>query len=63
MVGYQAAAQDRPFWPFRIEPPVPSERLLRLVNRFSGPDDLRKHGTPPPSHTRHPAIRPRHLVG
>jgi hypothetical protein len=62
MVG-QAAAQDLSLWPFRIEAPVPSERLLRVINRFSDPVDLRKHGAPPPSHTGHPAMRPTHLAG
>ena len=57
MMG-QSGSQDQLFYSFNLDEHVPSDHLLRGVDRFLDLGDLRKHLAPFYSHTGRPSINP-----
>jgi transposase len=62
MMGQQAGAQDQLFYSFNLETHLPSDHLLRGIDRFLDLDDLRKHLAPFYSHTGRPSIDPELMI-
>jgi len=62
MMGQQAGAQDELFYSFNLETHIPSDHLLRGIDRFLDLDDLRKHLAPFYSHTGRPSIDPELMI-
>jgi transposase len=58
MMGQQSAAQEHLFYAFSIESHVPSDHLLRRIDRVLDLRDLRRHLASFYSHTRRPSIDP-----
>lgn len=56
MMGQQSGAQDRLFYFFNLNDHVPSDHLLRGIDRFLDLSDLRKHRAPFYSHIGRPSI-------
>ena len=46
MMGQQCGGQDRLFYSFNLETHVPSNHLLRGIDRFLDLSDLRRHLSP-----------------
>jgi hypothetical protein len=46
MMGSQASAQERLFYSFNLDDHIPSNHLLRGVDRFLDLDELREHLRP-----------------
>jgi transposase len=62
MMGQQAGVQDRLFYSFNLDSYVPSDHLLRGINRFLDLGDLRQHLSSFYSHTGRPSIDPELMV-
>jgi len=62
MLGQQEGAQDQLFYSFKLEAHIPSDHLLRGIDRFLDLDDLRKHLAPFYSHTGRPSIDPELMI-
>lgn len=58
MMGRQTGGQDQLFYAFNLEDHIPSNHLLRGVNRFLDLSDLRRHLSEFYSHTGRPSIDP-----
>lgn len=58
MMGQQAGAQDQLFYSFNLDRHVPSDHLLRGIDRFLDLGELRRHLEPFYSHTGRPSIDP-----
>lgn len=62
MMGYQTGGQEQLFYAFSLEDHIPSNHLLRCINRFLDLSDLRRHLCEFYSHTGRPSIDPELLV-
>lgn len=62
MMGQKEGAQDQLFYSFNLEAHIPSDHLLRGIDRFLDLDDLRKHLAPFYSHTGRPSIDPQLMI-
>lgn len=62
MMGQQGGAQDRLFYSFNLNDHVPSDHLLRGIDRFLDLSDLRKHLAPFYSHIGRPSIDPELMI-
>jgi transposase len=62
MMGSQASGQERLFYSFNLEDHIPSNHLLRGVDRFLELNELREHLAPFYSHTGRPSIDPELMV-
>jgi transposase len=62
MMGSQTSGQKRLFYSFNLEDHVPSNHLLRGIDRFLDLDSLREHLAPFYSHTGRPSIDPELMV-
>jgi transposase len=62
MMGSPVSGQERLFYSFNLDNHVPSDHLLRGVDRFLDLDGLRQHLAPFYSHTGRPSIDPRLIV-
>jgi transposase len=62
MMGSQTHGQERLFYSFNLDDHIPSNHLLRGVDRFLDLDELREHLAPFYSHTGRPSIDPELLV-
>lgn len=58
MMGQHSGNQDRLFYAFNLDDHIPSDHLLRGIDRFLDLNDLRTHLTPFYSHTGRPSIDP-----
>jgi transposase len=58
MMGQQADIQDQLFYSFNLDSHVPSDHLLRGIDRFLDLSDLRRYLAPFYSHTGRPSIDP-----
>lgn len=58
MMGRQTGGQDKLFYAFNLEDHIPSNHLLRGINRFLDLSDLRRHLSEFYSHTGRPSIDP-----
>lgn len=61
MMG-QTASQDQLFYAFNLTDHVPRDHLLRGIDRFLDPAELRQHLAPFYSHTGRPSIDPELMV-
>jgi transposase len=61
MMG-QTANQDQLFYAFKLDDHVPSDHLLRGINRFLDLSTLRQHLAPFYSHTGRPSIDPELMI-
>ena len=62
MMGQQCGGQDRLFYSFNLESHVPSNHLLRVIDRFLDLSQLRQHLDPFYSHTGRPSIDPELMI-
>jgi len=62
MMGQQAGVQDELFYSFNLDAHVPSDHLLRGINRFLDLDDLRRHLASFYSHTGRPSVDPELMI-
>ena len=62
MMGRQTGGQDQLFYAFNLEDHIPSNHLLRGINRFLDLSDLRRHLSEFYSHTGRPSIDPELIV-
>jgi transposase len=62
MMGQQAGNQDRLFYSFNLDDHVPTDHLLRGIDRFLDPSELRRHLASFYSHTGRPSIDPELMV-
>jgi len=62
MMGRQTGGQDKLFYAFNLEDHIPSNHLLRGINRFLDLSDLRHHLSEFYSHTGRPSIDPELMV-
>lgn len=62
MMGQHSGNQDRLFYSFNLDEHVPSNHLLRGIDRFLDLGDLRQHLTPFYSHTGRPSIDPELMI-
>jgi len=62
MMGRQTTGQDKLFYAFNLEDHIPSNHLLRGINRFLDLSDLRRHLSEFYSHTGRPSIDPELMV-
>jgi transposase len=62
MMGQQVGAQDQLFYCFNLNNQVPSDHLLRGIDRFLDLSDLRRHLAPFYSHTGRPSIDPELMI-
>lgn len=62
MMGRQTGGQDKLFYAFNLEDHIPSDHLLRGINRFLDLSDLRRHLSEFYSHTGRPSIDPELMV-
>src|SRR5262245_32346250 len=58
MMGQQAGNQDRLFYRFHLDDQVPTDHLLRGIDRFLDLSDLRRHLAAFYSHTGRPSVDP-----
>ena len=58
MMGQQAGNQDRLFYRFHLDDHVPTDHLLRGIDRFLDLSDLRRHLAAFYSHTGRPSVDP-----
>jgi len=61
MMGQSAGNQSRLFCPFNLDDHVPSDHLLRGIDRFLDLGDLREH-LAPLRHTGRPSVQLRQTV-
>ena len=62
MMGQQAGARDRLFYSFNLDSHIPSDHLLRRIDRVLDLSDLRRHLAPFYSHTGRPSIDPELMI-
>jgi transposase len=62
MMGSQTSGQGRLFYSFNLEDHIPSNHLLRGIDRFLDLDSLREHLAPFYSHTGRPSVDPELMV-
>src|SRR5215469_11368595 len=62
MMGQQCGGQDRLFYSFNLESHIPSNHLLRGIDRFLDLSGLREHLDPFYSHTGRPSIDPELMI-
>src|SRR5207302_2881769 len=62
MVGQRSGGHRQLFYSFNLDDHVPSDHLLRGIDRFLDLSDLRRHLTPFYSHTGRPSIDPQLLI-
>ena len=62
MMGQQGGGQDRLFYSFNLDDHVPSDHLLRSIDRFLDLDGLRQHLAGFYSHTGRPSIDPELMI-
>jgi transposase len=62
MMGRQSGSQDRLFYTFNLDAHVPSDHLLRGIDRFLDLDELRGHLAPFYSHTGRPSVDPELMI-
>jgi transposase len=62
MMGQQSGKQDRLFYSFNLNDYVPSDHLLRGIDRFLDLSELRRHLAPFYSHTGRPSIDPELMI-
>jgi len=62
MMGQRGGSQDRLFYSFNLDDHVPSNHLLRGINRFFDLTELRTHLAPFYSHTGRPSIDPELMI-
>src|SRR5262250_2611062 len=62
MMGQQAGVQDQLFYSFKLDTYVPSDHLLRGIDRFLDLGELRGHLAPFYSHTGRPSVDPELLI-
>lgn len=62
MMGQQGGNQDRLFYSFNLDTHVPSDHLLRGVDRFLDLGELRQHLAAFYSHTGRPSIDPELMI-
>ena len=62
MMGRQAGVQDQLFYSFKLDAHVPSDHLLRGIDRFLDLGELRGHLAPFYSHTGRPSVDPELLI-
>jgi transposase len=62
MMGEHSGNQDRLFYSFNLDEHVPSDHLLRGIDRFLDLADLRQHLAPFYSHTGRPSVDPELMV-
>lgn len=58
MMGLRGGSQERLFYSFNLEDHVPSNHLLRAIDRVFDLSDLRRHLAPYYSNTGRPSIDP-----
>lgn len=56
MMGFQTDSQERLFYSFSLEDPVPQNHLLRGIDRYLDLSSLRQHLTDHYSHTGDPPL-------
>jgi transposase len=62
MMGQQAGAQDQLFYSFNLDRYIPSDHLLRGIDRFLDLSDLRQHLSAFYSNTGRPSIDPELMI-
>jgi len=62
MMGRQTGGQDQLFYAFNLEDHIPSNHLLRGINRFLDLSDLRGHLSEFYSHTGRPSVDPELMI-
>ena len=62
MMGQGSGGQKPLFYSFNLDDHVPSDHLLRGIDRFLDLSDLRRHLAPFYSHTGRPSIDPQLLI-
>jgi len=62
MMGQRGGSQDRLFYSFNLDDHVPSNHLLRGIDRFFDLTELRTHLAPFYSHTGRPSIDPELMI-
>ena len=62
MMGQQPGGQEKLFYSFNLDDHVPSDHLLRGIDRFLDLSELRRHLAPFYSHTGRPSIDPQLLI-
>src|SRR5262250_3099743 len=62
MMGQQAGVQDQLFYSFKLDTYVPSDHLLRGIDRFLDFSELRCHLEPFYSHTGRPSVDPELMI-
>jgi transposase len=62
MMGHQTGGQEQLFYAFNLEDHIPSNHLLRGINRFLDLSDLRGHLSEFYSHTGRPSIDPELMI-
>src|SRR5438093_2071253 len=62
MMGQQGGGQDRLFYSFNLNDHIPSDHLLRGVDRFLDLSELRKHLASFYSHTGRPSVDPELMI-
>jgi len=62
MMGQQAVEQEQLFYAFSLDTHVPSDHLLRRIDRFLDLGDLRQHLAPFYSHTGRPSVDPALMI-
>jgi len=62
MMGQRSGGHRQLFYSFNLDDHVPSDHLLRGIDRFLDLSDLRRHLTPFYSHTGRPSIDPQLLI-
>src|SRR5437660_10991156 len=62
MMGQRSGGHRQLFYSFNLDDHVPSDHLLRGLDRFLDLSDLRRHLTPFYSHTGRPSIDPQLLI-
>src|ERR1700739_3285763 len=62
MMGQRGGSQERLFFSFNLEDHVPSNHLLRAIDRVFDLGDLRQHLAPYYSHTGRPSVDPELMV-
>ncbi len=62
MMGHHGGDQNRLFYSFHLDDHVPSDHLLRGIDRFLDLGELRRHLAPFCSHTGRPSIDPELMI-
>src|SRR4051812_21521461 len=62
MMGRRGGSQERLFYSFNLDDQVPRNHLLRGIDRFFDPGELREHLAPFYSHTGRPSIDPELMI-